>query len=200
MKAFERKTRLKLSNNPTGELVKIVTLCVKQKIARQLRAFRAASSLILAFLALSCSTDEVDVPPICVDGDCSAQFIVNYPQDINGYFHVDLNFDGQYYPRFNIELDADATHEAWRYNDRPVVVAAFDTDTYWQFQNDYLPVVQGTNIYLSLQSSGRMYGKRIVGPIPPEMVGDTITIYPQIMWDAGNAYQVKDFSLKFIIE
>lgn len=169
-------------------------------IAVQLRAFRAASALILALTALSCSKEELRFAPICEGGDCNAIFELNYPQDANGYYHVELDFEQQYLPRFDIEVNASSTSQDYWYNNSPVVVAAFDTDTYWQFQYDELPVVQGTNVYLNRQDTGRMYGKRIVGPIPPEMIGDTINIYPQIMWDAGNAYEIKDFSIKIIIE
>ena len=45
-----------------------------------------------------------------------------------------------------------------------------------------------------------LYGKRIVGPFPPEMEGDTINIKAVIFWDAGINYLEKEISIDFIVE
>ena len=59
---------------------------------------------LFTLLALSCSkTDDISSP--CMSGDCDARLILNYPQDTNGYYHVDLNFNAEYYPRFNIFVE-----------------------------------------------------------------------------------------------
>ena len=59
---------------------------------------------LFTLLALSCSkTDDISSP--CMSGDCDARLILDYPQDTNGYYHVDLNFNAEYYPRFNIFVE-----------------------------------------------------------------------------------------------
>lgn len=155
--------------------------------------------LFILILFASCTKDELFYP-ICADGDCNAQFYIDYPQDENGYYHIDLDFSKEYLPNFDIEVDASVTHPRWWYNDSPVIVAVFETDTYWEYGYDLLPIVQSSKIYFNQYNSTRAYSKRIVGPFPREMKGDTITIYPTIMWDAGNSYKKETFSLKFIIE
>jgi hypothetical protein len=158
--------------------------------------------LIVLFLLLllgSCTKDDI-FPPICIGGDCSAEFYIDYPQDENGYYHIDLNFDQEYLPKFDIKVGATVTHPYWWYNDSPVVVAVFETDSYWRYENDLLPAVQGSRVYFKQVTRSKATTKRIVGPFPPEMIGDTITIYPTIMWDAGNAYEKQTFSLKFIVK
>lgn len=69
-----------------------------------------------------------------------------------------------------------------------------------QYANSIISVVQGTEIYLKEYFAGNLYkpadeykpedgmywSKRIVGPIPKYFQGDTITIYSETYWDAGN--------------
>lgn len=51
-----------------------------------------------------------------------------------------------------------------------------------------------------------LWGKRIVGPVPNYMVGDTITIYSKIFWETGNygygnpEMSTKRDSLKIILK
>jgi len=159
------------------------------------------AALILALLLVSCSIEEELNPPTCYGGECNATFEVDGWLDTNGYYHVDLDYNSQYYPRFNIFINANPTDPWWWYNDVPVVQASFFTENTWEFQNDILPVVQPTRIYLSQETSTRMVGKRIVGPIPPEMQGDTIYIEPEVFWEAGSASKYKVFNnLKIILE
>ena len=156
--------------------------------------------LFLLILFASCSKED-DIPQVCYDGSCDARLEIPGNLDENGYYHIDLNWNGQYYPRFSIDTYADATDPYWWYNDQPVVQANFYTDTTWKFQNDVLPIVQQNRIYLSSKDkSNTLYGKRIVGPFPPEMQGDTIEIKAVIFWDAGINYKEKEISIKFIVE
>ena len=156
--------------------------------------------LILLLFFASCTKEEA-IPQICYDGDCDARVDVPGTLDENGYYHIDLDWSGQYYPRFSIDTYADATDPYWWYNDQPVVQANFYTDDTWNFQYDELPIVQQNRIYLSSRDkSNTLYGKRIVGPIPPQMQGDTIAIKAVIFWDAGINYKEKEISIKFIVE
>ncbi len=191
---------------------------------------------LLALLTLSCTKPD-DVSSPCLSGDCDARLILNYPQDENGYYHVDLDFDGEYYPRFDIYVEADDMYEEYQYNGMTVIEAKFDTDTYWNVDGDLnfsvplynpwlslrtyngtqipvgstdvtvsfldgyvVPIVQrNTRIYLSddcfggcEERPGKLYGKRIVGPISPQILNDTISVYGRVLWEAGSKYEVND--------
>tara|TARA_X000001316_G_scaffold3270_1_gene628 strand:+ start:1610 stop:2305 length:696 start_codon:yes stop_codon:yes gene_type:complete len=197
----------------------------------------------LPLLLINCTKPD-DISSPCISGDCDARLILNYPMDENGYYHVDLDFEGDYYPRFNIYVEADDMYEKYQYNKTTVIEARFDTDTYWTIDGDLnftvplynpwlslsqyngtpipidsadvtlsfydglvMPVVQrDTRIYLSDNcfgecntSNGKMYGKRIVGPISPQILNDTINIYSEILWEAGSNYRVKDDLIAKII-
>ena len=58
--------------------------------------------------------------------------------------------------------------------------------------------------YVSGVSDAEMYlpvEKDSMGPIPPQLKGDTVTVYMEMFWDAGNASILKDhYREKFIIE
>lgn len=151
-------------------------------------------------LLSSCSKEDIIEYNTCSDGECSAFLIFPTEKDINGYYHVDLEWDGEFYPRFDVLVDAATTNRDFWYNGSPVVQATFDTNTTWNLQYDVLPVVQRTRIYLSSYSSTRMQAKRIVGPIPPEMKGDTIQIMATVYWEAGQGTKGREIFAKFIVE
>lgn len=156
--------------------------------------------LLLTFMLTSCTKEEFNAIPTCSTGVCDASLIFSQEQDNNGFYHIDLNWDGQYYPRFSINVDASTTSRNYWYNDSPVVQASFETDTTWEFQNDVLPVVQSDRIMLSMYSELRVSGKRILGPFPPEMKGDTIQIKATIWWEAGMETKGREVFAKFIVE
>lgn len=160
-----------------------------------LRFSRAAAVLLLA----ACTKQDA-IPDVCIGGQCEAQYILDYPLDNNGYYHVKLDYTQKHYPRFTIDVNANPTQPYWWYNDQPVVQANFETDTYWTFQNDVLPVVQGNRVYLSKISDTNMHATRVVGPIPPHLQGDTISISSSCFWDAGENFVKKQYSLKIILE
>ena len=236
MKSLERDTRAKLSYNPTGELVRILTRIIKIKIARKLRGFRAAVAILILPAFFSCSTDDLQIDT-CITGDCNAIMVFPNAKDTNGYYHVKLDWTREYLPYFAINVEATPINPQYRYNSVSVVEANFDSDTTWvigdslvfteptyrPFTGDYtysgtpLPsgsldiilsqfngmrvnIVQPSPIYFSEQN-GVLYSKRLVGPIPPTVIGDTITIYMEVFWEAGNNSILKsDFSEKFIVE
>lgn len=155
--------------------------------------------LLSMVLLASCSKEEV--PQVCFDGSCDASLEIDAVLDSNGYYHVDLDWNSEYWPRFSVGTYADSTDPYWWYNDSPVVQANFYTDTTIEVGNDVIPIVQSSRIYLSSRNGSKvLYGKRIVGPFPPEMQGDTLEIKAEIFWDAGIHYKEKEISLKFIIE
>lgn len=232
MKAINRDTRLKLSYNPTGELVKILTRIIKIKIARKLRAFCAAA---VAVITLSCSTDLI-LPLACPDG-CQAQMVFPVSADENGYYHIRLDWSREYYPYFAVDVKASKVDEQYEYGGVKVVTAEFDSNASWiigdsltfiepiynpflgnytssgvpipistsevvlsQFSGMRVNVVQSSPIYFS-EDEQFMYSRRIVGSIPPTMIGDTITLYMEVFWDAGmQSVKKSNFSEKFIVE
>ena len=157
--------------------------------------------LVTIGLITLCSCEKEDVLPEVCTGGCEAYLDLPYELDENGYYHIDLDWDGQYYPRFTIDTYASPTEEFWHYNGVSVVQANFYTDKTWKLNNDILPIVQKNRIYLSPnKNSSKLYGRRVVGPFPPEMEGDTITINAVIFWDAGINYLEKEISINFIVE
>lgn len=157
--------------------------------------------LLVLMLAMFASCSKDDIPQICYDGSCDATLELPGNIDSNGYYHIDLEWSGEYFPRFSIDIYADATDPYWWYNETPVAQANFYTDTTIDVGYDIIPVVQSSRINLSSRDkSNTLYGKRIVGPFPPEMKGDTIDVKAVIFWDAGINYKEKEISIKFIVE
>ena len=163
--------------------------------------------------------------------DPNARMIFPSEIDENGYYHVELDWDGDYYPYFSVDVVADKVENS-------IVSARFDTDTYWvlgdsiaftiplyspykglqtyqgtpipvrdtiiylsQFEGTILPVVQNnTRIYFN-EHEDDFRSKRTVGPFPPELVGDTISLYMKVMWEFDNTFIEKDeYIEKFIVE
>lgn len=155
--------------------------------------------LLFTVFFTSCTKEEI-VTPTCINNDCSAQFYIPGELDSNGFYHIELEWDNQYYPRFTIDIDATITDPWYWYNGVPAVQANFHTEDTWEIGNDILPVVQGARVYLRKYSDTRAKGKRIVGPFPPRMKGDTIEISSRVWWEAGMQTKYEDFSLKFIVE
>jgi hypothetical protein len=237
MKAFERNTRLKLSTNPTGELFKLLIPYLKKNFAARLRAFRAAACIFLLPFAASCVHDDI-VPQGCIGGECNAIIDFGIGKDINGFYHVKLDWNREYLPYFTIKASASRIPEEHHYNKVPYVSADFDSDTFWvigegvtyreplynPFNSTYtssgtmLPsqvtqvtvntlkgtkvnVVQSTEIYFREDQDGSFSTYRTVGPFPPELKNDTITIFMRVFWDMGGESVIKDhFVEKFIVE
>ena len=95
---------------------------------------RVIFSIVLILGLISCNEDEFYTPP-CVNGDCIATFEFGEYKDSNGYTHVNLNWNGEYLPYFNIETRANPTSPIYRYNGRAFVTARFESDTYWEIGN-----------------------------------------------------------------
>ena len=157
--------------------------------------------LSITLFFTSCSPEDSLDPPTCIGGECIAQFSVEGIIDENGYFHVNLDWDAEYYPRFNIEVQSNLTDPWWWYNEVPVIQANFYTGDNWQFQNDELPIVQSNRVYLKKIGDNKAYAKRIVGPIPPQFKNDTIYIEPDVFWDAGDhSTKIQYSAIKIILE
>jgi hypothetical protein len=72
-----------------------------------------------------------------------------------------------------------------------------------QFAGTVVPIVQNdTRVYFSHDEQDVLVStRRTVGPIPPTLIGDTISVYMKVKWDLGTRILVKDnFVQKFIIE
>jgi len=93
-----------------------------------LRAFRAAAVTWLILLA-SCEVEPLK-PDTCLDG-CQAQMLWNYEKDANGYYHVPLDWTGEYLPYFFVDVTASDVDPFWQYNGESVLEARFDSNTSW---------------------------------------------------------------------
>jgi len=195
-----------LSNITIGILIGFAAFILIRQITTVLMMWKVNGIVILPHLLLlfilltfaSCEKEEL-IPDTCINGDCSAYFELNYPQDENGYYRVKLNYSGEYYPWFVVDVYANATNKVWWYNDMPVVEAEFYGDKYLELPNEIIPVVQETQIYLSGKGE-KLNGKRVIGPIPPQMKGDTLNVEVEMYWDAASNSILKNYSLKFIME
>ena len=205
------------------------------KFAGQLRAFRAAAWPIVILTAFSCTKDSV--PTVCSDGICDASMIFPVEADKNGYYHIPLDWDQEYYPYFSIDVEADTTSPEYRYAGDPVITARFDSDTSWvigdtlvmkqayyrpfsgewtstggalpthwknlnltQFAGTVVNIAQDTHIYFK-ENGDKVTSKRVLGPFAPHLKGDTITVYMEVMWDAGDYSVINPLYLeKFIVE
>jgi len=165
--------------------------------------------LLLTAFTVSCTEEDIN-PSLCPDGNCDGALYIPFPKDANGYYHVDLDFNGEYLPRFDIFVEGDDVDPYYYYNDMGVVQAAFISDSFWIMPNGVeMDLVQSTTFYLNNSTQNNEYtpslpskkwGKRIVGPIPNEFIGDTITIQAEIYWDGGSKSKSQLFEEKFIIE
>ena len=154
--------------------------------------------LVVLLLSVSCSKE--DILSTC-EGDCEAYMELPGYLDENGFYHIKLNWEQQYLPRFSIDVYATPTSPELRYNKVPVVSAEFTSDRVWYFNGEELNVVQGTEIYFRETGEPNiLYTKRIVGPFPEEIKGDTINIQSEVFWEAGSYSKLKYIYSKFIVE
>ena len=163
--------------------------------------FGMALLILMLLFYTSCTVEENLDPPTCINGSCDAQFVLDGVLDENGYYHVKLNWNGEYNPRFNIEILSTLTDPWYWYNGTPVVQVNFYSDNMIDTGFGQIPIVQPNRVYLSKEQENSAYGKRIVGPIPSEYKNDTIYIQPEISWEAGSKSIFKKYNfLKIIIE
>ena len=201
-----------------------------KRIAVQLARVCAAG-----FALASCEVEPL-APETC-PGGCDAQMIFPVEADANGYYHIDLNWDGEYLPWFYVDVEATEVDNEYKYNNNSVVEATFDSNTSWiigsdliiqqpiynpffgnytsswepiptefvdielpQYTGTELNIAQGTKLYFS-KKNGKLKTRRVLGPFPPAMKGDTITLYMKVYWEAGPlSFTKDDFSQKFIVE
>jgi hypothetical protein len=75
--------------------------------------------------------------PVCITSDCQGHFFLDYEQDSNGYYHVPLDWTGQYLPRFNIYIEGSKTSYKCQAAGNSIIYAYFDTDTYWALDENF---------------------------------------------------------------
>lgn len=69
------------------------------------------------------------------------------------------------------------------------------------FKGVKVNIAQRTEIYFQKKNDGRFVTKRLLGPFPPQTKGDTITVFMEVFWDAGNNSVLKShYKEKFIVE
>ena len=106
----------------------------KSKISWGLALFCAAA-------IASCSSDDLPVTPACTSGDCDARMIFPVDRDVNGYYHVELDWSRDFLPYFIIDVEASTVSPEYRYNGISHVQANFHSDTSWKI-GDTLVFVQ----------------------------------------------------------
>jgi hypothetical protein len=69
-----------------------------------------------------------------------------------------------------------------------------------QFAGIKVNVAPPTTVYFK-HKGNIMVSRQGIGPFPPEMIGDTITLYMKVYWDGGSKSELRDdYSKKFIVE
>lgn len=231
MRSIYRDTRLKHAHNPTGELFNLLGRWLV-RVGKRLKKYACALALLLA--AASCTVEPI-APDTC-PGGCDATINFYTQPDSNGYYHMELDWTGEYLPYFYVDVNATKTDPHWWYNDTSVAWAQFDSDTSWvigdtlvvkqsyyspfgnttqqgfplpvgytelsltQYKGIEVNIAQNTQIYFG-NKDGEFSTRRYLGPFIPEMIGDTITVYMKVFWDAGDYSTVKDdYIRKFIVE
>jgi len=193
------------------------------------------SFTVLLLLLVGCFPEDIYVEEeFLYEGRYQPEALMVFPtdKDDNGFYHVDLDWNREYYPYFNVDVEADKLSR-----DESIISARFDTDTYWviedsiaftiplyspflglqtfqgtpipvrdtivylnQFKGTVLPVVQNnTRIYFK-ENQTNYTSRRVVGPFPPELIGDTITLHMKVTWEYRNTFIDKEFVEKFIVE
>ena len=61
--------------------------------------------------------------------------------------------------------------------------------------SDYQPADE----YEPSNANDFLWSKRIVGPIQPDLIGDTVTLYMSMDWDCGDKSEARDDLLVSVI-
>ena len=124
---------------------------MKNNSLGNLRAFRAAAAAVIIMLSPACTKDDVTPQP-CKGGPCDAAMFFPGERDVNGYYTIDLDWNGDYYPYFSIDIHATKVDSYYEYNGVGVVEGNFDSDTTWILPESGVEVnvVQETTIYKAL--------------------------------------------------
>lgn len=172
---------------------------MKNNSLGNLRAFRAAAVLLLIGFMHACS--KAPLSPDTCPGGCSAQMVFPVVQNQDGYYNVELDWDREYLPYFTIDLTATKLNPEYLYNGNSVVSAELHSETTWMLEESgvEVQVVQESSVYFT-DNGGNLKSKRIVGPFPPTMIGDTVTVYMEVFWDAGMESKKMNFFENFIVK
>lgn len=177
---------------------------------------------IFAILSIGCEKDK-PTPPLCISEDCNAQLTLDYPQDKNGFYHVELDFTKAYlegsWPTFEVFVEADKV-----YTEDGLVKSTFDSDTWWKTNNtiftipEYVPwssysqyekdavCVVGYENEVELspldgENVRKVYARHEIGSFPSTYENDTITVYSKVMWmDYKEIDTQNNLMVKVIIE
>jgi len=144
----------------------------------QLRAFCAAGFALF----FSCTPDSTFAPP-CGTVDCTASIELNYPVDSNGYKIVELYYDTFGKAYFTVDINATPTDEYYWYNDQPVVSAELSGNLEYYIRNSLVNVVPTTDVYMK-KTGAMMVTRQILGS-RTELIGDTLRLNVEVVWDAG---------------
>lgn len=148
---------------------------------------------------------------------------LDWSQEYYPYFHLDINAAPTNEPyRYNGESVVTAKFDSdtsWVIGDTLVMRQAYykpftgkwtstggALPTHWknldltQFKGTVVNIAQNTSIYFR-QKDTILSSRRTLGPFPPHLKGDTITVFMEVIWDAGDLSLKKSgYKEKFIVE
>jgi len=173
---------------------------MKNNSLGNLRAFRAAVVAVFFLFTHACTKTAL-LPSPCESGPCEAVMFFPGDRDVNGYYSIELDWSREYLPYFDVAIHATKVDPVYKYNGVGVISAQFNSDATWILEKSGVEVniVQEATVYFR-ETPARYESKRIVGPFPPQMIGDTININMEVFWDVGQESVIKNYSQKFIVK
>lgn len=131
----------------------------------------------------------------------AAEIIPSYRY--NGISHVSAEFDTDTFwtlgglvwrePHYNPFTSNVTSSGTWLPSEITILTIDY-------FKGMNINLVQSGEVFFH-KKDDLFYTKRSIGPIPPQLKGDTVTVYMEMFWDAGSASILKDhYKEKFIIE
>ena len=94
------------------------------------------SFTVLLLLLVGCLPEDIYVEEeFLYEGRYEPEALMVFPtdKDENGFYHIELDWNREYYPYFNVDIEADKLSR-----DESIISARFDTDTYWVMKTQLL--------------------------------------------------------------
>ncbi len=155
----------------------------------QLRAFCAAGFALF----LSCAP-ETSIEPVC-KADCNGFITIEGLANDNS---LTLDYDESGKAYFFIDLNATPTSEHWWYNGKPVIMAELSGNLQYEIDGEMVDSVPEYVITFG-ERDGVMYSRQIAGS-KLELIGKTLNIQVEIIWEAGESTVIKTYSKKITLK
>jgi hypothetical protein len=162
---------------------------ISKNFSWQLRAFCAAGFALF----LSCAP-ETSIEPVCI-GDCNANITIEGLASDNS---LTLDYDESGKAYFFIDLQATPTNEHWWYNGRPVVMAELTGNLQYEIDGQMVDAVPEYVITFGERGES-MYSRQIAGS-KVELIGKTLILQVEVVWEAGGSTVVKKYNRKITLK